>query len=132
MLTGGCFCGKLRYEVPGAPFYSTICHCVDCRRASGAPLVAWFTVKQSEFRFVLGAPASFASSAPVLRAFCADCGTPLTYRHNDRPDEIDITTCSLDEPEWVPPMHHTWIAQTLPWIHVSDSLPKYSDGETGS
>src|SRR5215471_16969377 len=99
MLKGGCFCGKIRYEVLGTPFDSTLCHCVDCRRLSAAACVAWFSVRRSEFRFVLGQPATLASSNAVLRAFCAECGTHLTYQHDDFPDEIDVSTCSLDMPE---------------------------------
>lgn len=76
MLKGGCFCGKLRYEVSGTPFDSTICHCADCRRAIAAPFVAWFSIKSSEFRFVRGVPASLVSSESVLRDFCP------TVEHN--------------------------------------------------
>ncbi|MGA7777239.1 MAG: GFA family protein [Paraburkholderia sp.] len=125
MLKGGCFCGKLRYEVSGTPFDSTICHCADCRRAIAAPFVAWFSIKSSEFRLVRGVPASLVSSESVLRDFCPDCGTRLTYRHEDFLGEIDISTCSLDTPEAVPPAHHTWISQKLQWIHIADALPKY-------
>jgi hypothetical protein len=27
MLTGGCFCGHVRYEAGGVPFNPTVCHC---------------------------------------------------------------------------------------------------------
>ena len=32
MLTGGCHCGAIRYEVEGEPQHSALCHCSDCRR----------------------------------------------------------------------------------------------------
>ena len=32
MLQGGCFCGRIRYEVTGTPFNETNCHCSICRR----------------------------------------------------------------------------------------------------
>ena len=35
MLQGGCFCGRIRYEVAGHPFHEANCHCSICRR-SGA------------------------------------------------------------------------------------------------
>jgi hypothetical protein len=41
MLTGGCYCGAVRYETDGEPFHETICHCADCRRIVGAASVAW-------------------------------------------------------------------------------------------
>ncbi|RYE54172.1 MAG: GFA family protein, partial [Hyphomicrobiales bacterium] len=30
-LSGGCFCGAVRYTVTGDVFNSTLCHCIDCR-----------------------------------------------------------------------------------------------------
>ena len=68
MLTGGCLCGHVRYEADGAPFHETICHCSMCRRAAGAPMVAWFSVPRAGFRVVAGTPARFASKqwAPML------------------------------------------------------------------
>jgi len=125
MLKGGCYCGSVRYEVSGIPFHPTVCHCVDCRRCTAAPLVAWFSVKRSEFRIVQGQPKHFASSKPVVRTFCPECGTPLTYQHDDFPDEIDISTCSLDTPDLVPPKDHTWTSQKLAWIDLSNALPHH-------
>src|SRR5262249_38242564 len=58
-LQGGCFCGRIRYEVAGRPFHETNCHCSICRRTTGAPFVAWFSVRPSEFRFVEGDPSHF-------------------------------------------------------------------------
>jgi hypothetical protein len=126
MLTGGCFCGNIRYEITGAPFHSTICHCADCRKAAAAPMVACFSVEKREFQITRGVPKSFASSAWGTRSFCPDCGTQLTFVHSELPDEIDVTTCSLDAPESVPPTDHVRTASGLPWIHLADGLPRHS------
>lgn len=125
MLKGGCYCGKVRYEVSGAPLDSTVCHCTDCRRIAAAPSVAWFTVNRTQLRFVDGELRALQSSKGVLRCFCADCGTHLTYQHDEFPDEIDISTGSLDAPDAVPPVHHTWISQKLSWVQLADGLPVY-------
>ncbi|MBT5434558.1 MAG: hypothetical protein HOI34_13175 [Rhodospirillaceae bacterium] len=37
---GGCMCGAVRYAVDGAPMSSIFCHCMSCRRHTGAPVVA--------------------------------------------------------------------------------------------
>ena len=123
-LNGGCLCGRVRYEVSGAPFYTTACHCADCRRAAAAPYVAWFSVMRAAFRFVSGAPRDYVSSPGVVRSFCADCGTPLTYRNAALPDEIDVATASLDRPDDVPPERHTWVSQKLAWVVIADGLPQ--------
>lgn len=125
MLTGGCLCGKVRYRISAAPVGSTVCHCVDCRRASGAPFVGWISVPWSAFRLVAGATKARASSPGVERAFCADCGTPLTYRNAAFADEIDVAMGTLDRPDDAPPDSHTWTSQKLAWVQLADGLPQY-------
>lgn len=125
MLTGGCLCGKIRYECGGEPVDCTVCHCADCRRASGAPFVAWLSVPLATFRIVAGRPRVYASSPLVERTFCPDCGTPLTYRQAAFADEIDIAAGSLDRPDDAPPAHHTWISQKLAWVRLADGLPQH-------
>jgi hypothetical protein len=127
MLEGGCLCGHVHYEAGGEPFHSTVCHCSMCRRAAGAPMVAWFTVPRAAFRLVAGEPACFASSAGVARTFCPRCGTSLTFESDEFPDEIDVTAASLDDPEAVPPRDHTQTATRLRWVRLADGLPAYPD-----
>ncbi|MCJ2055984.1 GFA family protein [Methylobacterium sp. J-048] len=131
MLTGGCFCGAVRYEARAEPFHETICHCADCRRVVGAAQVAWFSVPRPAFRFVAGTPTEFRSSAAVLRRFCGTCGTALTYEAESAPDEIDITTASLDEPGQVPPKDHTWVSSRVDWDTISDKVPTFAESRVG-
>jgi hypothetical protein len=128
MLKGGCFCGRIRYEAAGRPFHMTNCHCTICRRTTGAPFVTWFSVPRPQFRFVLGAPARFRSTRKGMRSFCADCGTQLTFEHEEFADEIDITTCSLDYTNALPPEDHTRTSSKLSWIVLADGLPEHEEG----
>lgn len=133
-LQGGCSCGAVRYDIGtagGDPFHPTLCHCTDCRRAAGAPAVAWFSVRPGALRWTAGAPALHRSSAPIERGFCGRCGTQLTYRSDHYPDEIDVTTCSLDDPEQLPPQDHTFASRRLRWLHVADGLPRYPRTRSG-
>ena len=124
MLTGGCFCGDIRYEAGSDPFHSTACHCSICRRATGAPFVAWFSVQRVSFRLLQGAPTRFRSSAKAMRSFCSRCGTQLTFEYDGSAD-IDIATCSLDHPEQVPPQDHIYVGDRLSWIKMADGLPEH-------
>jgi hypothetical protein len=126
MLTGGCFCGYVRYEVHAESGKQTNCHCSICRRTSGAPFVAWFTVPERDYRLVSGQPQRFASSSDGERGFCPRCGTPLTFQSRQYADEIDVTTCSLDDPERVPPRDHTFARSKLSWVKLDDGLPEFS------
>ncbi len=132
MLQGGCFCGDVRYEARGTPFYRTNCHCSICRRTTGAPFVAWFSVLRSDFRLVRGAPARFRSTPTCTRSFCPRCGTQLTFENEDASGEIDITICSLDEPERLPPEDHTHSGSRLGWIKLADGLPEHRAARPGS
>lgn len=124
-LAGGCYCGRVRYEAAGEPFNESSCHCSICRRTTGAPFVAWFSVPRSQFRVIKGSPASFRSTPKALRSFCAACGTQLTFEHDDFAHEVDVTTCSLDDPNALPPKDHIWTASRLRWVHLADGLPEF-------
>jgi hypothetical protein len=124
VLTGGCFCGAIRYEARGAPFHETNCHCTICRRTTGAPFVTWFSVRSTDFRFTSGHPARFNSTEKGRRSFCSLCGTQLTFENADFPDEIDVTTSSLDDPNLVVPRDNTRTSSRLGWI-TPDGLPEF-------
>jgi hypothetical protein len=124
-LQGGCMCGAVRYDAAGAPFNVTLCHCVDCRRASGAPALAWFSVRRDALRWTRGSPARHASSPGVERLFCGQCGTQLTWHGADSAGDIDITIGSLDAPDALAPADHTFASQQVRWLHLADGLPRY-------
>ena len=134
MLSGRCLCGRIRYEVRGVPFNATLCHCDECRRAAGAPVVGWFSCRPAELAWIAGAPKSFASSEGVTRGFCPDCGTALTYAREDL-DEVDVTIASLEAPDDVAPRDHTRHRGRIAWIDRLAELPAYpgsrGDGPAG-
>jgi len=123
---GGCICGAIRYRVTGECTGSMVCHCQTCRRVAGAPVVAWVTFPSAQFQVLRGQPSEFHTSAPVRRKFCGACGTPLTYEHADGAGFLDITTCSLDNPNLFPPTHHSWLSHDLAWVRFGDNLPTFS------
>ncbi len=124
-ITGGCRCGAVRYAADGEPWNRTVCHCADCRGATGAPMVGWITVRRDACRFAAGSPVWHRSSPRAERAFCPTCGTPLAYRADALPDEIDLTLASLDDPERYPPHDHVWVSRRLSWVALPEGLPAY-------
>jgi hypothetical protein len=130
VLKGKCLCEAVQYETTGSPFAETNCHCSICRRASGASPVAWFTVPASSFRFVIGNPHQYKSSAKGVRKFCGDCGTQLTFQSHESSTEIDVTTCSLDDPDIASPKSHIYTSSKLGWVALMDKLPIYKEGRS--
>jgi hypothetical protein len=45
----------------------------------------------------------------------------LTYENDDRPNETDITTGSLDDPEHFPPSKDVFAEEKLSWVDLVDS-----------
>jgi hypothetical protein len=130
VVTGRCLCGAIGYELRGTPRDTAHCHCPSCRRASGAPVVTWTTYPRDAFRVTRGQPAAVHSSPPVTRTFCASCGTPLTYWTSDEPAWIDVTVCSLDDPDAMPPQYHIWTQHRVAWFDTADTLERRPRGST--
>ena len=129
---GGCFCGAVRYEVSGRAHTLCYCHCESCRRAAGSPAVAWGTFDRSGFRVTRGSMAELKSSPKVVRGFCARCGSCLTYSHEARSTEIDVTLVTLDDAAALAPTMHVWVADKLPWMRIGDGLPQFAGTDSGS
>ena len=128
---GGCCCGAIRYEVRGAPRQVTHCHCLDCRRTSGALFVTWAEYLTAELRFTRGKPVAFSSRPGVTRQLCGVCGTQLTFHDRDKSEATDVTIGSLDDPEGVPPRDHVWSHRKPSWLRVDEHLPRYDESRAG-
>ena len=123
---GGCLCGAIRYRATGPTIFVAYCHCRSCTMSSGAPLVGWATFEKDGFSFIKGSPTERASSPPVRRTFCATCGSPLTYTHSERADQIDVTLATIDDPTGLAPMCHVWVSEKRPWLAIGDELPRFA------
>jgi len=124
-LNGGCLCSQIRYHSTETTRPATLCHCRSCRRASGSHVLGFVWVSLRGFRFTAGRPTEYRSSPPVVRTFCPRCGTPLTYWYEGDPNEISLTIGSLDRPDLVPPVDHTWMSDAVGWDTSTDGLPRF-------
>ena len=126
MLTGHCHCGSIRFEIRGEPFYSALCHCSDCRRSAGAPLVGWAAYPESSLKVVQGTARIYHSSENGRRHFCPDCGTGLFYFNAvNLPGIADIQTATLDDPSAIAPKIHVQTAERIPWMERAHELPVF-------
>lgn len=54
-IRGGCQCGALRYAIALDALTDVAnCHCITCRRLSGAPFTTWATVPRESFAWERG------------------------------------------------------------------------------
>ena len=125
-IAGGCHCGAVRYAVEGEPMTHALCHCSDCRRHAGAPMVAWTMYPDAAVRVTKGAVRVYVSSEHGRREFCADCGTGLFYRNEENlPGIIDIQSATYDTPDAVPAQAHIQVAERISWMADAHTLPTF-------
>jgi hypothetical protein len=111
-ITGGCHCGAIRYEAEGEALTHALCHCTDCRRHAGAPMVGWTMI--------------YESSKHGRRHFCPQCGTGLFYTNTEMlPGIIDIQSATYDDPEAVPARALIQIADRINWMERAHELPAF-------
>lgn len=127
MLTGGCHCGAIRYEAADTPNRHSVCHCTDCRRSAGAPMVAWAVYAAGDVRVTKGQPKVRVSSEHGRRHFCPECGTGLFYTNEAfLPGLIDVQTATLDEPDRImAPSAQVQVAERIGWMSEAHALQAF-------
>lgn len=127
MAEGGCHCGAVRFAVTGAPARVGLCHCTDCRRSSGAPMVAWAVMGEDQFRVTAGEAKPYASSEHGRRHFCPACGTGLYYTNAVVfPGMVDVQLATLDDPDAFAPMEQIQTAERIGWMETAHTLPAHA------
>ena len=126
IVEGGCHCGAVRYRIDGRANTHALCHCTDCRRHAGAPMVGWTMYKADAVKITKGSPKIYASSEHGRRHFCADCGTGLLYV-NDKilPGIVDVQSATYDNPDLVPARVHIQTADRIGWMATAHELPQF-------
>lgn len=130
-MTGGCQCGRVRYEADLASQDAYWCHCRMCQRATGGIAAAFVQAPEGAVRWLLE-PDWYDSSAIARRPFCARCGTPLGFAFRDGEGGTDLTVGSFDDPRGFKPVLHAG-AESLheAWLDTRD-LPRQYTASTPS
>ena len=121
---GHCRCGGVVIHVTGEPEISVYCHCDDCRRSAGAPLIAAVGFERSVVAWEAQDTLARWKNGSCTRLFCRHCGSPVAQEHESAPTRIFFNTAFMDEPALFPPTAHSFGPEQLPWLGLSDDLPR--------
>lgn len=126
LITGGCMCGDVKFEISQSAIGTGLCHCRMCQRFNSAPFAAWAVFPLESVRFTGTAPKRYKSSPIAECGFCGNCGSSLTMQWLQPPSEIlAILIPSLDHPENFAPTFHGGTESQIPWLDLHDDLPRY-------
>ena len=130
--TGGCLCGRVRFEIGLPTLFCAHCHCSMCRKAHGAGFVTWIGVPYARFRITSGEAAlrRYDSSAHGWRRFCGECGSSLLCESSTHPEHLDIALGSLDGEIDRAPSLHIFVDDRASFVRIDDDLPRLG-GKTG-
>jgi hypothetical protein len=127
-ITGGCLCGKVRYEISAKPISTANCHCRTCQKAVGAAYFPAFFVPASALT-ITGDYKEFASTAAsgntMYRGFCPECGTSLFGRNSKFTEIRPVSAATLDDPSIYNPEKDMWVADAQLWDVMNPELPKF-------
>lgn len=128
-IEGGCNCGAVRYRLEGTPLAVAVCHCANCRRQSGSAFSVNVVVR-ADAMTLSGQLTSWEdrdteSGAPVMREFCATCGSPIRSLSLASPKVAIVKAGTADDPGKFVPALHVWTASALPWVDIPAGLPQF-------
>src|SRR5688572_22957804 len=91
ILTGGCACGQLTFKTTGEPKRVGLCHCMTCRKVSGAAFNA-FVIYPVDQVTIAGEIRTWSATPESERCFCPVCGSQVFDRDVRASDpKVDTT-----------------------------------------
>lgn len=129
MLTGGCLCGGVRYEITEPPLAMTYCHCTRCQRRTGTAASPQVRVAPGSLRIVQGQELvkGWKPSDGFEKCFCANCGGGLFSCHPDG-TIWSVRMGTLDEDPGLTPSHRQFVAYAASWEPIpDDGVPRYPE-----
>ena len=130
-MTGGCACGRVRYELLSAPMFVHCCHCLDCQRQTGSAFVINALIETDQVRLLEGNPVAVGvptdSGRPHDIYRCSDCETALWSDYGGRPYLRFVRVGTLDDPSQVRPDVHIYTRSKLPWLTLPPDVPAFEE-----
>jgi hypothetical protein len=125
---GGCLCGSVRYEAVGAPKFSGLCFCADCRKASGTGFVGFMGFATGALTFrgatrIYTCPA--ARGGEAVRNSCPVCGSLLFGGRVGIDTEHTIYAGTLDDPSLFKPQIAIFTRGRPAWALIPEGLRVY-------
>lgn len=133
MLTGGCLCGGVRWEISEPLVSASYCHCTRCQRRTGTAASAQARVAPGSLRLVQGEELVREWVPPDgwPKAYCSSCGGALWSRSPTEEGLFSVRLGTFDTDPGIRPQWRQFVAYAAPWEPIpDDGLPSYPEAKT--
>ena len=132
MHTGKCLCGEVKYKVLGEPVFQGNCHCIDCRKNTGAGFATILFFKEEQVVQLSGKTSTFKYKADSgnskIKFFCQRCGSWVFGTNSGREGIKSIYVGTLDNASFVKPQFNVYTSRALPFVNINESLNNFEEG----
>jgi hypothetical protein len=119
VLTGGCQCGAVRYQITAAPKWLYACHCTDCQKQSSSAFGMSLAVSRESLN-ARGDLRHWTKTADSGRKtvcfFCPMCGTRIYHAPERDPSIVNVKAGTLDDTADLWPSAHLWVQSRQRWL----------------
>ncbi|KAJ9615756.1 hypothetical protein H2200_001833 [Cladophialophora chaetospira] len=120
-IPGGCYCGKIRYEValdnPDEQARTSICHCKNSGEHGITTKIPKSSFKVIEGKdFVTVHEADNRTGVILHREFCKECGGPILEYGANAGDFVYVFYGSFDHPTTLPPKGEFFTSKRDSWM----------------
>jgi hypothetical protein len=126
-ISGGCFCGRIRYEVDRPLRNARACHCSRCRKAFSGTGSAYAEIVPGSLRWIAGEHelARYETTPGWGLCFCKVCGSTLCGSQDGAVH--GVTLGSVDGDPGVQIGMHLFVASRAPWDHIGGDAPQFAE-----
>ena len=124
IISGGCLCGAVEFELTLPSKWCAHCHCTMCRRAHGAGYVTWVGFESDHFFLKRGDHHLqwYTSSTGARRGFCSTCGSTMLFEAERWPGETHVALGCINEAIDRQPQANSFFNSHVDWMPLDDAL----------
>jgi hypothetical protein len=121
-LTGGCLCGRVRFEVTRPLRAAGYCHCTRCQRRTGTAASPQARIEPGSLVITAGEELITAYEPPdgFAKLFCSNCGSALFSRSPEDPTVMSVRLGAFDDDPGIRPSYRQWLDRAVPWEPVDE------------
>lgn len=125
--TGGCLCGKQRYQINRKHLNAMHCHCKMCQRVHGGAYSTHLIVRPEQLEWLTGdgSLCAYESSPGAYREFCPACGSQLLIHGQTGDDTLAIPAGTLDGDPPITQLGHMFVDAACHWASPEPDLPRH-------